>query len=110
MRLASVIPGAAIVPVVYLLARSLFSFRVAILTAVMTNFFLWFLILSRIAFQGITSVLMAMGRNVADSPWQRVTSGCGFPLPAAWRLGWGCTHSSSSSSISLDFGERRYSY
>ena len=60
MRLASVIPGAAIVPAAYLLARSLFSFRVAILTAVLTNFFLWFLILSRIAFQGITSVLVAM--------------------------------------------------
>ncbi len=60
MRLASAIPGVAIIPVGYLLVRSLFPFRVAILTAAMLTFSLWFVIQSRIAFGGITAVFMAM--------------------------------------------------
>ena len=60
MRLASAIPGIAIVPVGYLLIRSLFPFRVAILTAGMVTFSVWFIIQSRIAFGGITAVFMAL--------------------------------------------------
>ena len=60
MRLASAIPGAAIIPVGYLLVRSLWPFRVAILSAAMLTFSFWFVIQSRIAFGGITSVFMAL--------------------------------------------------
>ncbi len=60
MRLASTIPGIAIIPVGYLLVRSLFPFRVAILSAVMLTVSIWFVIQSRIAFGGITSVFMAL--------------------------------------------------
>ena len=60
MRLASAIPGVAMVPVGYLLVRSLFSFRVALLAAALLVFSLWFVVQSRIAFGGITAVFMAM--------------------------------------------------
>ena len=60
MRLASAIPGVAVIPVGYLLVRSLFPFRVAILTAVLLAVSFWFIIQSRIAFGGITSVSMAL--------------------------------------------------
>ena len=60
MRLASAIPGAAIIPVGYLLVRSLYSFRVAIVSAALVTFSFWFVIQSRIAFGGITSVFMAL--------------------------------------------------
>lgn len=60
MRLASAIPGIALVPVGYLLVRSMFPFRVALLTSVLLVFSLWFVIQSRIAFGGITAVFMAM--------------------------------------------------
>ena len=60
MRLASAIPGAAIVPVGYLLVRRLFSVRVALITAALLTFSLWFVIQSRIAFAGGTSVFMAL--------------------------------------------------
>ena len=60
MRLASAIPGIAIVPVGYLLVRALFPFRVAILSAAMTAVSVWFVIQSRIAFGGITAVFMAL--------------------------------------------------
>ena len=60
MRLASAIPGIAIVPVGYLLVRSLFPFRVAILSAAMTTVSLWFVIQSRIAFGGIVGIFMAL--------------------------------------------------
>ena len=60
MRLASAIPGAAIVPVGYLLVRRLFSVRAALVTAALLTFSLWFIIQSRIAFAGITSVFMAL--------------------------------------------------
>ncbi len=60
MRLASAIPGIVMVPIGYLLVRSLFSFRVALLSSAMLVFSFWFVIQSRIAFGGITAVLMAM--------------------------------------------------
>ena len=60
MRLASAIPGIAIVPVGYLLVRSLFPFRVALLSSALLVFSFWFVIQSRIAFGGITAVFMAM--------------------------------------------------
>lgn len=60
MRLASAIPGMLLVPVAYLLVRRLFPFRVALLTAGMLVFSLWFVIQSRIAFGGITAVFMAV--------------------------------------------------
>ncbi len=60
MRLASAIPGIAIVPVGYLLVRSLFPFRVALISAALLVFSLWFVIQSRIAFGGITAVFMAI--------------------------------------------------
>ena len=60
MRLASAIPGIAIVPVGYLLVRALFPFRVAILSAAMIAVSVWFVIQSRIAFGGITAVFMAL--------------------------------------------------
>ena len=60
MRLASAIPGIAMVPVGYLLVRSLFPFRVAILSAAMMTASVWFVIQSRIAFGGISAVFMAL--------------------------------------------------
>ena len=60
MRLASALPGAAVIPVGYLLVRSLFPFRVAILSAVLVTVSFWFVIQSRIAFGGITSVFVAL--------------------------------------------------
>ena len=60
MRLASAIPGIAIVPVGYLLLRSLFPFRTAILSTVMVAVSVWFVIQSRIAFGGITAVFLAL--------------------------------------------------
>ncbi len=60
MRLASAIPGVAMVPIAYLLVRSLFPFRVALLSSALLVFSFWFVIQSRIAFGGITAVLMAM--------------------------------------------------
>ena len=60
MRLASAIPGVLLVPVGYLLVRSLFPFRVALLTAALLAFSFWFVIQSRIAFGGITAVFMAL--------------------------------------------------
>ena len=60
MRLASAIPGIAIVPVGYLLVRSMFPFRVAILSAAMLTVSVWFVIQSRIAFGGITAVFMTL--------------------------------------------------
>ena len=60
MRLAAAIPGAAIIPVGYLLVRRLFSCRVAILSAAMLTFSFWFLIQSRIALPGITAIFMAL--------------------------------------------------
>ena len=60
MRLASAIPGVLLVPVGYLLVRSLFPFRVSLVTAALLVFSLWFVIQSRIAFGGITAVFMAV--------------------------------------------------
>ena len=60
MRLASAIPGAAIIPVGYLLVRCLYPFRVAIFSAVLLSLSFWFVIQSRIAVGGITSVFMAL--------------------------------------------------
>ena len=60
MRLASAIPGILLVPVGYLLVRSLFPFRVAALTTTLLVFSFWFAIQSRIAFGAITGVFMAM--------------------------------------------------
>ena len=60
MRLASALPGVAIVPVGYLLVRGLFPFRVAILSAALAAVSFWFVIQSRIAFGGIVSVFMAL--------------------------------------------------
>ena len=87
MRLASAIPGAAIVPVGYLLVRSLFPFRVAVLSVVMLTVSLWFIVQSRIAFGGITSVfmaLLAMWLIVAAAqsrrPWVAVAAGVALGL------------------------------
>ena len=60
MRLASAIPGILLVPVGYLLVRSLFPFRVAALTTTLLVLSFWFVIQSRTAFGAITSVYMAM--------------------------------------------------
>ena len=87
MRLASAIPGVAIIPVGYLLVRSLFPFRVALLTAAMLAFSLWFVIQSRIAFGGITAVfvaMLAMWLLVATAqtrrPWLAVAAGVALGL------------------------------
>ena len=60
MRLASAIPGAAMIPVGYLLVRSQFGFRTALLTTALLTVSFWFLIQSHIAFGGIAGVFMAM--------------------------------------------------
>ena len=60
MRLASAIPGAALVPIGYLLVRSLFPARVAMISAALTAFGFFFLVQSKIAFPSITSVLLMM--------------------------------------------------
>lgn len=60
MRLASAIPGVLLVPAGYLLVRSLFPFRVALVASTILVFSLWFVIQSRIAFGGITAVFMAV--------------------------------------------------
>ena len=60
MRLASAIPGAAMIPVGYLLVRSQFGFRIALLTTALLTVSFWFLIQSHIAFGGIAGVFMAM--------------------------------------------------
>ena len=60
MRLASAIPGIAMAPVGYLVVRSMFPFRVALLASALLVFSLWFVIQSRIAFGGIAAVFMAM--------------------------------------------------
>ena len=60
MRLASAIPGTALVPVGYLLVRSLFPMRVAMLSAALTAFGFFFIVQSRIAFPAITAVFMTM--------------------------------------------------
>ena len=60
MRLASAIPGVLLVPVGYLLVRTLFPFRVALLTTALLAFSFWFVIQSRVAFGSITGVFMAI--------------------------------------------------
>lgn len=60
MRLASAIPGIAMVPVGYLLMRTMLPFRVSFLASALLVFSLWFVIQSRIAFGGITAVFVAM--------------------------------------------------
>ena len=87
MRLASAIPGIAIVPVGYLLVRSLFPFRVAILSAVLLTVSFWFIIQSRIAFGGITAVfvaLLAMWLLLysvrSGRPWMAVLAGVALGL------------------------------
>ena len=60
MRLASAIPGIAMVPMGYILVRALFPFRVALLSTALLAFSLWFVIQSRIAFGGIIAVFVAM--------------------------------------------------
>ncbi len=60
IRLASATLGAAIVPVSYLLVRSLFPFRVAILSAAMLTVSFWFVLQSRIAFPMVSAILFAM--------------------------------------------------
>ena len=57
IRLASATLGTAIVPVGYLLVRSLFPFRVAILSAAMLIVSLWFVMQSRIAFPMVSAIL-----------------------------------------------------
>ena len=60
IRLASATLGTAIVPVSYLLVRSLFPFRVAILSAAMVTASFWFVLQSRIAFPMVSAILFAM--------------------------------------------------
>lgn len=60
IRLSSATLGTAIVPVSYLLVRSLFPFRVAILSAAMLTVSLWFVLQSRIAFPMVSAILFAM--------------------------------------------------
>ena len=60
IRLASATLGTAIIPVSYLLVRSLFPFRVAILSAAMLTVSLWFVLQSRIAFPMVSAILFAM--------------------------------------------------
>ena len=60
IRLASATLGAAIVPMSYLLVRSLFPFRVAILSAAMLTVSFWFVLQSRIAFPMVSAILFAM--------------------------------------------------
>lgn len=57
IRLASATLGTAIVPAGYLLVRSLFPFRVAILSAAMLALSLWFVMQSRIAFPMVSAIL-----------------------------------------------------
>ncbi|MCY4653678.1 MAG: glycosyltransferase family 39 protein [Dehalococcoidia bacterium] len=57
IRLASATMGAAIIPVGYLLVRSLFPFRVAILSAAMLTVSFWFVLQSRIAFPMVCAIL-----------------------------------------------------
>ncbi len=60
IRLASATLGTAIVPAGYLLVRSLFPFRVAILSAAMLTVSLWFVMQSRIAFPMVSAILFVM--------------------------------------------------
>lgn len=60
IRLASATLGTAIVPVIYLLVRSLFPFRVAILSAAMVTASFWFVLQSRIAFPMVSAILFGM--------------------------------------------------
>lgn len=60
IRLTSATFGAAIAPMSYLLVRSLFPFRVALITASMTTASLWYLIASRIAFPMVMSIFALM--------------------------------------------------
>ena len=60
IRLASATLGTAIVPAGYLLVRSLFPFRVAILSAAMLTVSLWFVMQSRIAFPMVSAILFGM--------------------------------------------------
>ena len=60
IRLASATLGTAMVPVSYLLVRSLFPFRVAMLSTVMVAASFWFVLQSRIAFPMVSAILFAM--------------------------------------------------
>ena len=60
MRLASALPGIAMIPVGYLLVRILFNFRVALITTALLTMSFWFVIQSRIAFGGVAGVFMAI--------------------------------------------------
>ena len=57
-RMASVLPGTALIPVAYLLLRRLFPFRVAVLSVTMLTLSLWFVIASRMGVQMTLAVFM----------------------------------------------------
>ncbi len=58
-RLASALPGAAMVPASYMLVRQFFPFRVAVLSAFMLAVSSWFLIQSRIGVPMVLAVAIA---------------------------------------------------
>ncbi len=59
LRLSSVLPGTAMIPLCYLMVRMFYPMRVALLAAVVATFFVWFLVQSRIGFPIPLSVFMA---------------------------------------------------
>ena len=60
VRLTSALPGAAVVALGYALARMFFSFRVAALCALMLTFHIFFMALSRIAYQISLATALAL--------------------------------------------------
>ena len=55
-RLATALPGVALIPVAYLLMRALFPARTAVLAAAFLTFHVWLIVLSRIAFPAMPAV------------------------------------------------------
>ncbi len=60
LRLSSVLLGAALIPMCFLMVRMLFPFRVAFVAAALLTFFTWFVIVYRIGFPVSLSVFMAV--------------------------------------------------
>ena len=64
-RLASVLPGVALIPVAYILLRSLFPFRLAVVSVALLTFSVWFVIASRMGVQMMFAVFMGFSSMLA---------------------------------------------
>lgn len=60
LRLSTVVLGTIIIPVTYLLVRLLFTPRIALLTATLATFSVWYLIQSRLGWPLILSILLLL--------------------------------------------------